>query len=184
MPRGTSVIPFDRVEKLIYLIRGQKVMLDSDLAELYGIATKVLKQAVRRNARRFPSDFMFLLTAQEVAFLRSQFVTSSSGWGGHRYRTMAFTEQGVAMLSSVLNSSRAIEVNIAIMRVFVRYRQLIASHSELAAALKELERQVKEHGEKIETVFEVLRRLMQTPEPPRKQIGFGIRERRVVYQAI
>jgi hypothetical protein len=95
-----------------------------------------------------------------------------------------FTEQGVAMLSSVLNSSRAIEVNIAIMRVFVRYRQFIASHAELAAALKGLERQVKKHGEKIETVFEVLRRLMQAPEPPSKQIGFGIRERRAVYQAI
>jgi hypothetical protein len=125
---------------------------------------------------------LFQLTRQEVAILKSQIVTSS--WGGARRATPhAFTEQGVAMLSSVLNSSRAIEVNIAIMRVFVRYRQLIASHSELAAALKELERQVKEHGEKIETVFEVLRRLMQTPEPPRKQIAFGVRERRAVYQA-
>jgi hypothetical protein len=157
-------------------------MLSSDLAELYAVQPRVLIQAVKRNIERFPRDFMFQLARQEVAILKSQIVTSS--WGGARRATpYAFTEQGVAMLSSVLNSPRAIEVNIAIMRVFVRYRQLIASHSELAAALKELERQVKEHGEKIETVFEVLRRLMQTPEPPRKQIGFGVRERRALYQA-
>ena len=177
------IVALQRIESLIYLIRGQKVMLDSDLAELYGIPTKVLKQAVRRNAKRFPSDFMFVLNRHEVANLRSQIVTSSLSWGGHRYRPTAFTEQGVAMLSSVLNSPRAIEVNITIMRVFVRYRQFIASHAELAVALKDLERQVKEQGEKIETVFEVLRRLMKTSEPPRKQIGFGVRERRAVYQS-
>lgn len=180
MPSESSVIPVARIEKAILLIRGQRVLLDRDLAALYDVETRVLNQAVRRNLQRFPSDFMFRLSRDEIMRI-SQIVTSSDIKFSKQVH--AFTEQGVAMLSSVLNSPRAIEVNIAIMRVFVRYRQFIASHAELAAALKELERHVKDHGEKIEAVFEVLRRLMQTPEPPRKQVGFGVRERRAVYQS-
>src|SRR3989338_697581 len=132
-----ELIPQERIEHRIYVIRGQKVMLDRDLAELYGVLTKALLQAVKRNPKRFPRDFMFILTRQEVMNLRSQFVTSS--WGGRRYQTYVFTEQGVAMLSSVLKSERAIQVNIAIMRAFVRLKQVFATHKELARKLKELE---------------------------------------------
>src|SRR2546429_240542 len=126
-----DLIPTERIERAILLIRGRKVMLDRDLAELYGVKTKIFNQAVKRNKRRFPSDFMFQLTYQEVRNLRSQFVTSNKERGGRRYLPFAFTEQGVAMLSSVLNSERAIEVNIAIMRAFVKLRQLLESNEEL-----------------------------------------------------
>jgi hypothetical protein len=138
MAKKKSLIPAEGIEKSIFLIRGQKVMLDHELANLYGVPTKALKQAVRRNLDRFPSDFMFELTKREFADLRSQIVTSSSPqWGGPRYRPMAFTEQGIAMLSSVLNSKQAIEVNIAIIRVFVRLREMLASHKQLARKLAE-----------------------------------------------
>ena len=131
MPKKTkSVIPVERIERCILLIRGHKVMLDSDLAELYEVETKVLNQAVRRNRDRFPDDFMFRLSSEEFDILRSQSVTSSS-WGGRRYPPYAFTEQGVAMLSSVLRSKRAVHVNIEIMRAFVRLRELLASHAQL-----------------------------------------------------
>ena len=132
------IIPVERIEQSIYLIRGLKVMLDRDLAALYGVETRVLKQAVRRNADRFPDDFMFVLDRQEFANLTSQSVISSS-WGGLRHAPMAFTEQGVAMLATVLNSKRAIDVNIAIMRTFVKLRQMLDSHVQLAKKLAELE---------------------------------------------
>src|ERR1035437_4426499 len=125
MKEQTAIVPFERIATVIHLFRGQKVMLDRDLAALYGVETKVLKRAVRRNIKRFPADFMFVLGSKEVANLRSQFGASSS-WGGMRYLPMAFTEQGVAMLSSVLNSQQAIDVNIAIMRAFVRLRKFLA----------------------------------------------------------
>jgi hypothetical protein len=162
----------DTIEQKIFLIRGQKVMLDKDLAELYGIETKVLKQAVKRNIKRFPADFMFVLIKHEFSNLRSQFVTSS--WGGMRYLPMAFTEQGVAMLSSVLKSDRAIQVNIQIMRVFTRLRQMLATHKELAHKLDALEQKIIQHDGEIATIFEAIRQLMAPPDTSRKKIGFKV----------
>ena len=168
MVNEKSLIPVERIEKAISLIRGQKVMLDADLAELYGVETKVLVQAVKRNIGRFPEDFMFQLNQEEFAILRSQFVTSSN-WGGRRYRPYAFTEQGVAMLSSVLRSQRAIQVNIEIMRAFIRLRQMLASHADLARKLDALE---KKYDAQFRQVFEAIRRLMIPPEPKRRPLGF------------
>jgi phage regulator Rha-like protein len=168
----------ERIESKILLLRGQKVMLDRDLAELYGVPTKNLKRAVQRNKSRFPDDFAFVLDNQEVAILRCQFGTSSS-WGGVRYKPMAFTEQGVAMLSSVLNSERAVQVNIAIIRAFVRLRQLLASHEDLARMLAELE---KKYDEQFRVVFDALRELMTPPAPAKKEIGFHVKEKRANYK--
>ncbi len=162
-----ELIPQEVIEQKILLIRGHKVMLDKDLAVLYGVLTKVLIQAVKRNIERFPEDFMFQLTPQEVTNLKSQIVTSS--WGGRRYLPYAFTEQGVAMLSSVLKSKRAIQVNIAIMRAFVRLKQVLATHKELAEKLVELERVTVRHTAEIQTIFEIIRQMM---EPPTNVIGF------------
>jgi phage regulator Rha-like protein len=160
------------IENKIYLIRGHKVMLDKDLAKLYEVPTKKLTQAVKRNIRRFPGDFMLLLTRQEVRNLRSQFVTSS--WGGRRYAPYVFTEQGVAMLSSVLNSERAIQVNIAIMRAFVKLRQILSTHKELAHKLDELERKIEKHDVEIRSIFEAIRQLMAPPvTKPRVITGFN-----------
>jgi len=162
-----ALIPAEVIERKIYLIRGHKVMLDGDLAELYGVATKRLNEQVRRNLRRFPSDFMFQLSSKEAESLRSQFATSKRG--GRRYLPYAFTEQGVAMLSTVLNSDRAIEVNIQIMRAFVKLREMIASHKELAKRLDELE---SKYDEQFKVVFDAIRELMTPPEPKRRRIGF------------
>jgi len=164
-----TTVPTEVIERKILLIRGHKVMLDSDLAELYEVATKVLVQAVKRNVKRFPSDFMFQLNNQEVAGLRSQFVTSKIGRGGRRYPPYAFTEQGVAMLSTVLNSERAIEVNIHIMRAFVKLREMIASNKELARKLDALE---KKYDAQFKVVFDAIRQLMTPPEIKKKKIGF------------
>jgi phage regulator Rha-like protein len=164
-----SLIPVTRIEKTILLIRKQKVMLDADLAELYGVKTRVLVQAVKRNLERFPEDFMFQLNHKEFAVLRSQSVTSSD-WGGRRYPPYAFTEQGVAMLSSVLRSQRAIQVNIEIMRAFIRLRQMLASHVELARKLDALE---KKYDAQFREVFEAIRQLMVPPEKKRHPIGFN-----------
>jgi hypothetical protein len=170
MVNKKSLIPVDRIEKAILLIRGQKVMLDADLAELYGVETRVLVQAVKRNLERFPEDFMFQLSKEEVDFLRSQIVTLKKGRGQHsKYLPYAFTEQGVAMLSSVLRSQRAIQVNIEIMRTFIRLRQMLASHVELARKLDALE---KKYDAQFKQVFEAIRRLMAPPEPKRRPIGF------------
>src|SRR5438132_9406726 len=152
-----EVIPIQQIAQSIYLIRGQRVMLSQDLAILYGVAVKVLNQAVKRNAVRFPTDFVFQLQPEELANLKSQFVTSS--WGGlRRARPYAFTEQGVAMLSSVLKSKRAVQVNIAIMRAFVRLRELIAGHQDLARKLAELE---KRYDAQFKVVFDAIRNLMK-----------------------
>jgi ORF6N domain len=164
-----------RIERLIHVIRNQKVMLDADLAELYGVETRVLKQAVRRNKKRFPSDFLFELTKEENQVLRSQNVILEPGKYS-KYLPFAFTEQGVAMLSTVLNSERAIEVNIEIMRAFVRVREMLGAHRELAARLKELENRIQDHDEQIQTIFEAIRQLMIPPEKSRKPIGFEIKE--------
>jgi hypothetical protein len=165
-------IPESVIEQKIYLIRGQRVMLDKDLANLYQVPTKRLNEQVKRNNRRFPKDFAFLLTQQEVAILRSQFATSR--WGGQRYFPYAFTEQGVAMLSSVLNSEKAIEVNIAIMRAFVKLRQILSTNKELAQKLKELEQRLEKHDTEIHAIFEAIRQLMTPPDKPKRKIGFHI----------
>jgi len=162
------------IEQRIFLIRGLNVMLDRDLSELYGVDTRVLNQAVRRNLKRFPSDFAFKLTKAEDDSLRSQFVILKLGRGQHRkYLPYAFTEQGVAMLSSVLNSERAIQVNIGIMRVFVKIRQIVSHHKELAHKLSQLEGKVEKHDKEISAIFEAIHQLMAIPEKPRRRIGFN-----------
>jgi phage regulator Rha-like protein len=160
----------ETIEQKIFLIRSQKVMLNMHLADLYGVATKVLMQAVKRNLDRFPSDFMFKLTTEELISLRSQIVTSKRG--GMRYSPYAFTEQGVAMLASVLHSKRAIQVNIAIMRAFVKLRQILSTHKELAHKLAELERKTEKHDTDIQAIFEAIRQLMAPAEKPKRRIGF------------
>lgn len=170
MRSNTTLIPVTNIEKKIILIRGQKVMLDSDLAALYGVETGALNRQVKRNTERFPDDFMFELTPQEVTGLICQFGISRKGRGGRRKPVHAFTEQGVAMLSSVLRSSRAVKVNIEIMRAFVRIRQWLASNVELARKLAEIE---KKYDSQFKIVFDAIRELMRPPDPPRKQIGFN-----------
>ncbi|HAD03758.1 MAG: DNA-binding protein [Desulfuromonadales bacterium GWD2_61_12] len=167
-----------RVERSIRLIRGDKVIFDEDLAELYGIETKKLIQAVTRNLDRFPADFMFQLTNQEFKDLKSQFATASL-WGGRRTPPYAFSEQGVAMLSSVLHSPRAVQVNIEIMRTFVRLRRLLASHAELAARLEELE---QKYDVQFRAVFDAIRQLMQPEGAEKGAIGFKVKEKAGVYQ--
>jgi hypothetical protein len=167
----TPLIPAERIERAILLVRGHKVMLDSDLASLYGVETRRLVEAVKRNIQRFPDDFMFQLNQEEFDNLRSQFATSSS-WGGRRYAPYAFTEQGVAMLSSVLRSPRAVAVNVEIMRAFVRLRGMLGSHADLARKLDALERK---YDAQFKVVFDAIRQLMAPPAPPRKPIGFHVK---------
>jgi len=166
-----DLIPAVSIEKKIMLIRGMKVLLDSDLAALYGVTTFNLNKAVKRNLDRFPDDFMFQLDQQEVANLIFQNGISKAGHGGRRYSPYAFTEQGVAMLSSVLRSPRAVKVNIEIMRAFVRIRQWLASNVELARRLAELE---KKYDAQFKVVFDAIRELMRPPDPPHKRIGFSV----------
>lgn len=166
-----------RVERSIRLIRGDKVILDEDLAELYGVETKNLIKAVKRNLDRFPADFMFQLTNQEFADLRFQSGTSSQ-WGGRRTPPYAFSEQGVAMLSSVLHSPRAVRVNIEIMRTFVRLRRMLASHADLAERLEELE---QKYDKQFAVVFEAIRQMMSPEEKRRKSIGFKVEEESTGY---
>lgn len=169
-PKDTQVVALERIAGSIHVVRGQRVLLDLDLAALYGVETRVLLQAVRRNLERFPADFMFELTSDEWASLRSQIVTSNVGRGGRRYTPYAFAEQGVAMLSSVLNSSRAIAVNIEIMRAFVRMRVLLTSNTELAQKLSELERLVDSHDTMIVGIMKQIHALMNVPVT--QAIGF------------
>jgi len=167
-------VPVEFIERKIYLIREQKVMLDFDLAELYQVSTKVLNQAVKRNIDRFPEDFMFQLSKEEADAVgnRSQFVTGSQKHRDPRLRPYAFTEQGVAMLSSVLRSARAVQVNIAIMRAFVKLREMLLSNEDLNRKLSALERKFGEHDENFKVVFAALRKLMSPPDKPRRRIGF------------
>ena len=165
---GQSLIPAERIERAILLLRGQKVMLDTDLAALYGVETGALTRAVRRNLDRFPPDFMFQLTKQEFDDLRRQSGTSSA-WGGRRYPPYVFTEQGVAMLSTVLHSERAVQVNIEIMRAFVRLRRMLASHAELSRKLDALE---ERYDAQFKAVFDAIRTLMAPPDPKRDRLGF------------
>ena len=158
-----SIVPIERIASTIYLIRGEKVILDQDLAELYGVSTKVLNQAVTRNNDRFPDDFMFLITKDEFENLKSQIVTSS--WGGRRYSPRAFTEQGVAMLSSVLRSKQAVQVNIAIIRTFVRMREILATHKDLA-------QKVQKHDRQISNLYEHVERLLAPPSGKKNPMGY------------
>jgi len=174
-----NVIPEERIEAKIYLIRGQKVMLDFDLANLYGVPTGRLNEQVRRNIERFPDDFMFQLTREELNILICQIGTSNlisqnaiSSWGGRRSTPYAFTEQGVAMLSSVLHSKRAIQVNIAIMRAFVKLKQVLATHVEVSRKLKELEQRVDSHDSKITQIFDAIKKMVEPENKPAKRIGF------------
>jgi hypothetical protein len=178
MAEHRSLISLEQIERRILLIRSQKVMLDADLAELYRVETRILIRNVKRNIERFPQHFMFQLTSEEFddlkfqlgsSNLRSQIGISSSGWGGRRYPPYAFTEQGVAMLSSVLHSKRAIQVNIQIMDTFVRLRQMLASNKDLARRLDELE---KKYDKQFKIVFDAIRELMKPPEPKKRPIGF------------
>jgi len=191
MAENKSLIPIERIEQSILLIRGHKIMLDRDLATLYGVYTKVLNQAVKRHRDRFPEDFMFQLTIEEAKTwwseivetrLRSQSVTLKRRGQHIKYRPYAFTEHGILMLSSVLNSERAIQVNIEIMRAFVRLRQMLSSNRELAKRLDELERK---YDAQFKVVFDAIRELMRPsePEPPKKRIGFLVEEPHVPYDS-
>ena len=166
-----TLIPAERIESKILLMRRQKVMLDKNLAKLYGVKATRLREQVKRNKKRFPEDFMFQLTSEEVDTLVSQnAIPSKKHLGG--YLPYAFTEQGVAMLSSVLHSERAVQVNIAIMRAFVKLRQILSTHKELAHKLERLDRKIEKHDEEIRTIFEAIRQLMAPPEKPKRRIGF------------
>ena len=167
-----GLVPSERIEKRILLLHGQKVMLSTDLAELYGVEPKVLVQAVKRNIKRFPDDFMFQMNFQEVMCLRSQIVTLKKRGQHIKYRPYAFTEHGILMLSSVLNSERAVQVNIEIMRAFVKLRELLASHKDLALKLAEIE---KKYDSQFKVVFNAIRQLMAPPETKPRRIGFRTR---------
>jgi hypothetical protein len=169
-------IPVERIERAILLVRGQRVMLDRDLATLYGVETGALNQAVKRNRDRFPDDFMFELTRDEIRNISQSVICSSTM--KHEKNAYAFTEQGVAMLSSVLHSKRAVQVNIEIMRVFVRLREMMATHKELAFKLVELEERLEGHDEQIQNIFEAIRQLMTPPDPPQSLFPLPWRERR------
>ena len=160
------------IEKRIFVVRGRQVMLDEDLADLYGVETRVLVQQVRRNEKRFPADFMFQLSTEEFGNLKSQFVMSSGGHGGRRKRPLVFTEQGVAMLSGVLRSDRAIAVNIEIMRTFVELRRVASSYAAIEKRLEEIERELGGHDEQLTEIFAALRQLISPPAGSRHPIGF------------
>jgi hypothetical protein len=178
-PDRRSVVPIERIESAIFLVRGHKVMVDRDLAALYGVTTFNLNKAVKRNADRFPEDFMFQLTAEEADALRFQVgMSKGKGRGGRRYLPYVFTEQGVAMLSSVLRSKRAVQVNVEIMRAFVRLRRMLASNEDLARKLAALE---KKYDAQFKVVFDAIRELMAPPVPKKRKIGFLVKERAARY---
>ena len=171
-PLVALALPEKDIVNRIFLIRGHKVMIDRDLAEMYGVETKVLKQAVRRNISRFPEDFMFEMTTEELSNWRSQNVTSNSDKMGLRYPPFCFTEQGVAMLSSVLNSETAIQVNIQIIRVFSRMKQLLMDNKDLLLKMEQLEKVVSKHDKEILAIFNAVKKLIEQPAKPRNPIGF------------
>ena len=177
----TQLVPAEHVEQLIHLVRGEKVLLDADLARLYGVTTGNLNKAARRNHDRFPPDFMFQLSDEEAGALIFQSGRSKRR-GGSRHNPYAFTEQGVAMLSSVLRSDRAVQVNIAIMRAFVSLRRILASSESLARKLAEMERQLEGHDQAIKSLFAAIRELMTPPTTPEREIGFHVKEDKVAYR--
>jgi hypothetical protein len=170
-----ALVPAERIEKAIMVIRGQNVMLDHDLADLFGVTTSRLNEQVKRNLDRFPDDFLFRLTPEEFKNLMSQSATSSSKWGGRRKPPLAFTEHGAVMAANVLNSPVAVAASIQVVRVFVRLRELLATHKELARKLEELEKKLGQHDEKFKVVFEAIRQLMAPPQQPenKRRIGFA-----------
>jgi phage regulator Rha-like protein len=172
MIESHSIIPLERIERSILLIRGERVMLDSDLAEIYGVETKRLNEQVQRNLNRFPTDFMFQLTLAEYANLRSQFATSSSQYGGRRYLPYAFTEHGALMLANVLNSERAAQTSVMVVRAFVKLRQMLATNAELARKLAAME---KKYDAQFKVVFDAIRQLMSPPARPKREIGFHVK---------
>ncbi len=175
MPRTTNagILPISAISHKIYFVRKTRVMIDSDLAQLYGVTTSNLNQAVRRNHKRFPKDFMFQFTNKDTGVLRSQFaISNKEGRGGRRYSPFVFTEHGIAMLSSVLHSDRAVHVNIAIMRAFLQLRAMLATHQDLRRKIAEME---KRYDSKFHAVFATLRQMLETPIPPKRQIGFHSR---------
>lgn len=176
-----ELIPLQRVAQKILLLRGERVLLDRDLAALYGVQTRALNQAVKRNANRFPGDFVFLLSREEIGRI-SQIVTSSSGLKFSK-QVRAFTEQGVAMLSSVLHSDRAVKVNIAIMRAFVKLREALETNRELAKKFAELEKHVGKHDEEIGAIIDAIKQLMAPAKKPRREIGFHVREKAARYRS-
>ena len=168
---SSSIVPFESIERRIFMIRGHKVLLGQHLAELYEVPVKVLIQAVKRNLVRFPEDFMFQLTKEEFENLKSQFVTSS--WGGIRRATpYAFTEHGVAMLSSVLNSKHAVEMNIYIIRIFIKIREILASNKDLSKQIEELQREQKLQNKHINSIYSLIERLLDQPLKPKGPMGF------------
>ena len=169
---GASALATKQIESQIFLIRGQKVILDSDLAALYGVEVRALNQSVKRNERRFPSDFVLRLTAKENEELKSQTVTSKSSRGGRRYAPYAFTEHGAIMAATVLNSPRAVEMSIFVVRAFLRLRETLAHHKELATKLAELEQRLEAHDNKIVDIIKAIHVLAMPPEKPVRQIGF------------
>jgi hypothetical protein len=178
----TSRRKIAQLESAIYLIRGQRVMFDSDLAAIYGVTTKRVNEQVRRNISRFPEDFAFQLTAEELTNLRSQIATSSFH-GGRRYRPWVFTEHGAIMLASVLNSDIAVQASVRVVRAFVRLREMVAANAQLAAKLEELERRLDSHDEAIVDLFAALKQLLEPSEPPkRREIGFHVREKTARYR--
>ncbi len=168
-----GLVPLERVERTILVLRGRRVILDSKLAALYGVTVRVFNQAVKRNAKRFPADFAFQLTREEYEALRSQTVISKTERrGGRQYLPYAFTEHGAVMAATVLNSPKAVEMSVEVVRVFIRLRGFLASHRQLAAKLEELEKKIASHDKNIVTLFYAVRSLMATPEKPKRQIGF------------
>jgi hypothetical protein len=176
-----SIVPVESIVSRILVFREEKVLIDRDLAERYEVSTKVLNQAVKRNMRRFPRDFMFQLMKNE----KNELVTNCDRFKTLKHSSVlpkAFTEQGVAMLSSVLNSDRAVEVNIAIMKAFVHLRRMVSSHADLARRITELEERMEDHDERIKAIFEAMRQLMTPPDRPKKKIGFEVKEPKAMYR--
>jgi len=171
--KDTIILADEVIMNKIYLLRGRKIMLDRDLAELYGVETKALKQAVRRNTDRFPEDFMFEMNKQEFENWRSQIVTSNEGdKKGLRYAPFCFTEQGVTMLSCILNSKRAITINVQIIRIFAKLREMILTHKDILLKMQQLEKKITNHDENIQMIFDTLRKLLNPLQAPRRRIGF------------
>lgn len=172
-----TALPFRRVESLIFEVRGERVIIDSDLASIYAVTTRRLNEQVRRNIDRFPEDFAFRLTREELTYLKSQNATSSSRHGGRRKLPFVFTEHGAIMAATVLNSGRAVQMSVYVVRAFVELRRSLAGHKELAQKLQELECEVESHDVEIHSIIEAIRKLMSVPEKPKRQIGFVVKEK-------
>ncbi|MBU1298905.1 MAG: ORF6N domain-containing protein [Bacteroidetes bacterium] len=179
--KSSSIIPTERIEQRIFFIRDQRVIIDMDLARIFGIPTFRLNEAVKRNRERFPEDFMFQLTREEFTALTSQIAISKKGRGGRRTLPYTFTEHGAIMAANVLNSPRAVQMSVFVVRAFVRLRQVLATHKELAEKLTELERKFSAHDRQIQTIIEAIRQLMTPPEKPKRQIGFRVEEPKARY---